>query len=187
MSTKKTTEDSVANPRLDSIENVLSLSRERLEYGDTDVTGFVQRTINETAAIITECNGSYHRSCYKEFANRSKLERVINRYEKAVHNKNPSLSQNKVGRPSLGPISSPINESDNSRTLRSSAGKFDKTMCIFRQKPGGKLNEVQYIATGKLMMSVAKTHDDDSVFRRLNSIAASADCVASDTKYRLRC
>ena len=37
------------------------------------------------------------------------------------------------------------------------------------------------------MLSVAKTHDDDSVFRRLNSIAASADCVASDTKYRLRC
>ena len=184
---KKTTEDLVANPRLDSIENVLSLSRERLEYGDTDVTGFVQRTINETAAIITECNGSYHRSCYKEFANKSKLERVINRYEKAVHNKNPSLSQYKVGRPSLGPISSPVNESDNSRTLRSSAGKFDKTMCIFCQKPGGKLNEVQYIATGKLMLSVAKTHDDDSVFRRLNSIAASADCVASDTKYHLRC
>ena len=54
---KKITEDLVANPRLDSIENVLSLSRERLEYGDTDVTGFVQRTINETGAIITECNG----------------------------------------------------------------------------------------------------------------------------------
>ena len=77
---KKTTKDLVANPRLDSIENVLSLSRERPDYGDTDVTGFVQRTINETAAIITESNGSYHRSCYKEFANRSKLERVINRY-----------------------------------------------------------------------------------------------------------
>ena len=43
---------------------------------------------------------------------------------------------------------------------------------LFCQKPGGKLNEVQYKATGKIMLSVAKKHDDDSVLRRLNSIAA---------------
>ena len=60
-------------------------------------------------------------------------------------------------------------------------------MCIICQKPGGKLNEVQYKATGKTMLSVAKKHDNDSVLRRLNSIAASDDCVASDTKYHLKC
>ena len=37
------------------------------------------------------------------------------------------------------------------------------------------------------MLSVAKKHDNDSVSRRLNSIAASDDCVASDTKYHLKC
>ena len=58
---------------------------------------------------------------------------------------------------------------------------------LFCQKPGGKLNEVQYKATGKIMLSVAKKHDDDSVLRRLNSIAASDDCVASNTKYHLKC
>ena len=58
---------------------------------------------------------------------------------------------------------------------------------LFCQKPGGKLNEVQYKATGKIMLSVAKKHDDDSVLRRLNSIAASDDYVASDTKYHLKC
>ena len=59
-------------------------------------------------------------------------------------------------------------------------------MCIFCQKPGGKLNEVQYKATGKTMLSVAKKHDNDSVLRRLNSIAASNHCVPSDAKYHLK-
>ena len=54
------------------------------------------------------------------------------------------------------------------------------------QQPGGKRNEVQYKATGKKMLSVAKKHDNDSVLRRLNSIAASDDWVASDTKYHLK-
>ena len=60
-------------------------------------------------------------------------------------------------------------------------------MCIICQKPGEKLNEVQYKATEKTMLSVATKHDNDSVLRRLNSIAASDDCVASNTKYHLKC
>ena len=143
--------------------------------------------MNETASIICEENGCYHRSCYKEFSNRSKLDRVINRFQKAVQHKKPSLSQNETGRPSLGTISSPVNEVNTPRTLRSSSRIFDKIMSIICQKPGGKLNEVQYRATGKQMMSVAKKHDDDSVLRWLNSVAASDDCVASDTKYHLKC
>ena len=54
------------------------------------------------------------------------------------------------------------------------------------QKPGGKRNEVQYKATGKKMLSVAKKHDNDRVLHRLNSIAASDDWVASDTQYHLK-
>ena len=60
-------------------------------------------------------------------------------------------------------------------------------MCIIFQKSGGKLNELQYKATGKTMLSVAKKHDNDSVLHRLNSIAASDDCIAGDTKYHLKC
>ena len=60
-------------------------------------------------------------------------------------------------------------------------------MCIICQKPGGKLNELQYKATGKTMLSVAKKHDDGSVLRWLNSITALDDCVTNDTKYHLKC
>ena len=132
-------------------------------------------------------NGSYHRSCYKEFSKRSKLDRVIDRFQKAVQHKKSSLSQNKIGRPSLGTISTPVNKSDTPKTLRSSSGIFDKTMCIICQKPGEKLNEVQYKATGKTMLSVATKHYNDRVLRRLNSIAASDDCVATDAKYHFKC
>ena len=36
------------------------------------------------------------------------------------------------------------------------------------------------------MLPVAKKHDNDSVLRRLNSIAASNHCVPNDTKYYLK-
>ena len=38
-------------------------------YGDATVLEFVfvERALNETTSIICEFNGSYHRSCYKEF------------------------------------------------------------------------------------------------------------------------
>ena len=133
-------------------------------------------------------NGSYHRSCYKEFSKRSKLDWVIDRFQKAVQHKKSLLSQNKIGRPSLGTILTAANENDTPKTLRSSSGIFGNTMCIICQKPGGKLNKVQYKwGAVKTMLSVAKKHDNDSVLRRLNSIAASDDHVASNTKYHLKC
>ena len=45
---------------------------------------------------------------------------------------------------------------------------------------------MQYKAAGKTMLSVAKKYRD-SVLRRTNSIGASNDFVASDTKYHLNC
>ena len=127
---KLATEALVATPKLNITANVLNLSRERHKYEDTAAVEFVQRTENETAPIICEKNGFYHRSWYKEFSDRSKLDRVIDRFQKAAQHKKPSFSQNKIGRPSLGTISSPVNESDTSRTFRSFSIIFDKTMCI---------------------------------------------------------
>ena len=70
----------VATPKLNLIANVLNLSRERHKYEDTAAVEFVQRTENETAPIICEKNKSYDRSRYKEFSDRSKLDRAIDRF-----------------------------------------------------------------------------------------------------------
>ena len=75
------------------------------------------------------------------------------------------LSQNKFGRPSLGTIPPPVNESDTQGHLDHPLEYLIRQCALFCQKPGGKLNEVQYKATGKIMLSVAKKHDDDSVLR----------------------
>ena len=69
----------------------------------------------------------------EELSNRSKLDQVAGRFQKAVQHKKPSLFQNKIGRPSLGTISPLFNESDTPKTFRSPSGIFDKTMCIISQ------------------------------------------------------
>ena len=80
----------VAIPKRNSIANVLNLSREKHKYGDTAAAEFVQRTVNETASIVCVKNGSYHRSYHKEFSNKSKLDRVIDRFQETLQHKKPS-------------------------------------------------------------------------------------------------
>ena len=75
-------------------------------------------------------------------ANALNLSRQRHEYEdnaavEFVQHKTPSFSQNKSGRASLGTISSPVNESDTPRTLRSFSRIFDKTMCIIPSADSG--------------------------------------------------
>ena len=87
----------VATPKLNSIANVPILSRERHNYGDPAVAEFVQRTLNKTASVIYKKYESYHQSYHKQFSSRSKLDQVIDRFQKAEPHKKPSLSQIKIG------------------------------------------------------------------------------------------
>ena len=94
---KLATEALVATPKLNSIANVPILSRERHKYGDPAVAEFVQCTLNKTASVIYKKYESYHQSYYKQFSSRSKLDQVIDRFQKAEPHKKPSLSQIKIG------------------------------------------------------------------------------------------
>lgn len=97
-----TNEQLVANPKLESLEIILSLTRERHSYGDTSVADFFHRMKNCTSQIIQNDNGTYHRSCYKDLSNKSKRDRAKDRFEKAVKQRKASLSQSKAGRPVEG-------------------------------------------------------------------------------------
>ena len=75
-------------------------------------------------------------------ANAFNLSRQRHKYEdnaavEFVQHKTPSFSQNKSGRALLGTISSPVNEIDTPRTLRSFSRIFDKTMCIIPSADSG--------------------------------------------------
>ena len=114
------------------------------------------------------------------------MERAKKRFKQAIQNTDAALSQNRVSTPSLS-SPPPADEEQPKRTLRSTTGIFNKTLCIICQKAGGSLREVRVKATGESMLKVAEKHTDDSVLRRLNSIANANDGVALETKYHLRC
>ena len=83
-------ESTVVNPKLESIEKLLYLTKERRRFGDTLVNDFAIRKESCTAQYILDQKGSYHRSCFKEFANKSKYERAKARHEKALTAKDVS-------------------------------------------------------------------------------------------------
>ena len=64
---KLATEALVPIPKHNSIANVVNLSRERYQYGDTAVAKFVQRTVNETGSIICEKPGPTTEVVIKSF------------------------------------------------------------------------------------------------------------------------
>ena len=68
--------------------------------------------VTETLVAETLVDLSRERHKYGDTALVFKQIIVTDRFQKAAQHKKPSLSQNKIGRPLLGTIPSPVNESD---------------------------------------------------------------------------
>ena len=61
-------------------------------------------------------------------------------------------------------------------------------MCITCQERGGRLHDVEFIATGQTMLYVTEKCNDEGVFyRRMNHIRSASGAVANDVKCHLRC
>ena len=90
----------------------------------------------------------------------------IERYEKAPKHRNPSLSNSKIGSPSIGSIAVVEETPDtDARKLRSNTGIYDKNCFIICQKHGGTLPWVRFTETGKSMLRISKKYEDDGLFR----------------------
>ena len=57
----------IKNPNNESHKKLLSLSRERAEYGDTKVFEFVDRNKNLSADDLLNSKACYHKKRYNEF------------------------------------------------------------------------------------------------------------------------
>ena len=57
----------IKNPNNESLKKLLSLSRERAEYGDTKVFEFVERNKNLCPDDLLNNKACYHKKCYSEF------------------------------------------------------------------------------------------------------------------------
>ena len=120
----KSSEPKLVEPKLESLENLLAIVTGRHKFGDASVSEFVFRIKASSPADIRKNGGMYHRSCFKDFGNKSKLEHAKARCEKAMLNESISLAQCWAGKPSLGsPKSTNLDEV---RALRSKAEPFDK-------------------------------------------------------------
>ena len=60
----------------------------------------VERT-KDTLPSVRATNSSYHKSCYAEITNISKLERARKRYRGSIDSGEASLVKRKAGRPRL--------------------------------------------------------------------------------------
>ena len=65
----------VENPTEEAINNLLFRARERHKFRDNAVENFVSQTADKTAVDLINLKVRYHRKCYSDYANISKLER----------------------------------------------------------------------------------------------------------------
>ena len=72
---------------------LLECARERAKYRDGTVVELVERT-KDTLPSVRATNSSYHKSCYAEITNISKLERARKRYRDSVDSGEASLTKN---------------------------------------------------------------------------------------------
>ena len=86
---------------LQTIKNVIYLSNERSNYGDSSVNDFVKRVSNITPTEIFELQGFYHKHCYADFGNVEKRNRALLRYEEAIAKKSSEVTSRQPGRPRM--------------------------------------------------------------------------------------
>ena len=165
----------VENPTEEAINNLLFRARERHKFRDNAVENFVSQTADKTAVDLINLKVRYHRKCYSDYANISKLERAKKRYNDAVEAGDPKIKPKK-GRPSLEKTS--VKEM---LKTRSKSEPYIKTKCIICQedKRNEKLHQVEFKATGDRMLAVATQLVDKSFFRRLNTISITNDAIAN--------
>ena len=96
---------------------------------------FVERTRDLNPEDLLAKDTSYHKSCYADIANTTKIEREKKLYHDSIENGQPSVVKRKAGRPSS---STTQMEKDEPLTTRSKVDIFDRKLCIICQTTEAK-------------------------------------------------
>ena len=142
----------IKRPSLQTIKNVISLSNERSNYGNSSVNDFVKRVSNITPTEIFELQRFYHKHCYADFGNVEKRNRALLRYEEAIAKKSSEVTSRQPGRPRMD--NSKNEQPSSKRTLRSESTPYNRELCIICQQPGGVCRTVAFLQTGQSMLNV---------------------------------
>ena len=175
----------IKRPSLQTIKNVISLSNERSNYGDSSVNDFVKLVSNITPTENFELQGFYHKHYYADFGNVEKRNGALLRYEEAIAKKSSEVTSRQPGRPQMD--NSKNEQPSSKRTLWSESTTYKRELCIICQQPGGVCRTVAFLQTGQSMLKVAQKLMDKSFYLRLNTIPNADDAVANEVKYHLKC
>ena len=176
---------SVASPTLDSFLKLLERSRQQAQYMDNSVMDFVEHTRDLNPNDLLAKNASYHKSCYADIGNTTKIEHAKKWYCDSIESSQPSVVKRKAGRPSSSTIQV---EKDEPLTTRSKVEVFDRKLCIICQTAGARsLTHVEFKGTGIHMLKVSEKLVDKSFFHRMNSITNAEDAVANEVIYHDVC
>ena len=146
---------------------------------------FVECTRDLNPEDLLAKSASYHKSCYADIANTTKIERAKKPYRDCTESSQPSVVTRKAGRPSS---STTKMEKDKPLTTRSKVKFFDRKLCIICQTAGARiLTRVEFKETGIRMLKVLEKLVDKSFFRRVNSITNKEDAVANEVVYHDVC
>ena len=98
---------------------------------------FVEHTRDLNPEDLLAKNNSYHKSCYADIANTTKIERAKKRYRYSIEGGQPSVVKRKAGRPSS---STTQVEKDEPLTTRSKVEVQQKTMYYLSNHRSQKFN-----------------------------------------------
>lgn len=173
----------VKEPKADSKKKLVSCVKERAGYGEEKMNWCSQRLDLLTMA---EKQFKYHKECYKEITNKTKIKRVKQRYETLSSQSNSTVTDEQCQERQDEQQQHEERDTE-TKTLRSQGAIFKKDRCIICQQEDGVIHKVAYMATGSKMLAVAKKMQDKSLFIRLNEIPNAEDAVANDVQYHRVC
>ena len=167
----------VLEPQSDSRDKLVASIRRRAGYGEEKMILCSNRL---QALGLAEKTYRYHKECYKEITNKTKIERIKKSFEKFQGNSsNVKDEQNETvkQRPKV----------QDKRNMRSQGVVFNKDRCIFCQEQDGIIHKVAYLTTGAKMLDVAEKLQDIPLLLRLNNIPNASDAIANDVQYHRKC
>lgn len=179
----------VVQPSLPSVEKLMNSAELRCSYGEAQFVALKDRISGLSASELLQKSVSYHKTCYKDLTNKTRIERAKVRYSKVGLQVSGSAQDVKIkrkGRPKAGISSQSVLPRRISRCLT-----FDKDMCVMcQEQKDEKLHNVSTQNMGEQLKDIGQRTGNELLKVRLSKVVSSSDlltAVAEDMKYHLVC
>ena len=156
---------SLSNLNGEGISKLINAAEKRKEHGDiSDISKRIAVYLQNDSEIDISLL-KYHRCCYGNFTQPSKIDRLIKEKSEKVNDKKSDIATPYGG------------------TTRSKVSALDWNLCIFCQKNSNiRLSSITEMAISKYIMTNAKLNL--KVFIALSNVS---DLIAAEAKYHLNC